>query len=195
MIEIGEGYSIDAEGNVYGKRGFALKPFKKGGYVFICFGETTKSLARVVACFLVDNPNNYQKIRYKDGNKYNCHPSNLEWISDEEYEFYHLQCKMRNRKFSFQEAKQKSKCPILKAFYSTGDFSIINRFFEDLDKKITVDYWPQVSGLMYLRVHEKLTRGVISDSLERYIKGSLKHLRNADPSEYTYRGVSETIHQ
>jgi hypothetical protein len=41
-------------------------------------------LDTLVATYVLDNPNNYDRVLHKDDNIYNCHPSNLQWMKNED---------------------------------------------------------------------------------------------------------------
>lgn len=58
--------------NQYGEIQVVLADHKSG---------TTKNIlvGKEVARHFVENPNNYEHIRYKDGNQQNCRASNIEW--------------------------------------------------------------------------------------------------------------------
>jgi hypothetical protein len=45
-------------------------------------------LDTLVASYLIDNPRNYNRIIHKDNNIYNCHPTNLKWVSDSDYKLF-----------------------------------------------------------------------------------------------------------
>lgn len=46
--------------------------------------KTTNLLHRIVGTAFIPNPNNYDQIDHKDGNKQNNHVSNLEWVTQSE---------------------------------------------------------------------------------------------------------------
>lgn len=73
------------------KTGDVLKPITSGNkyYYFMFYDPTLKKkckrvkvyLHRAVAWHFVPNPYHYNEVNHKDGNKYNCDISNLEWCS------------------------------------------------------------------------------------------------------------------
>lgn len=56
----------------------------KDGYLKTKMTNKNCFLHRLVATYLVPNPNNYNVVNHKDGNKLNNHYSNLEWCTIEE---------------------------------------------------------------------------------------------------------------
>ncbi|MFT3704781.1 MAG: HNH endonuclease [Agriterribacter sp.] len=80
------GYSISPLGKVYYyeeeikpliKKGRAIKVKLKTGTI-----KRELGLATLLASHFIPNPNKYSRIAFKDGDKYNCCVSNIEWISD-----------------------------------------------------------------------------------------------------------------
>jgi hypothetical protein len=53
----------------------------KNGYLYNTFNKTKIFIHRLVAIHFIDNPNNYNQINHKDGNKLNNNVDNLEWVS------------------------------------------------------------------------------------------------------------------
>jgi hypothetical protein len=45
-------------------------------------------LDTLVASYLINNPRNYNRVIHKDNNIYNCHPTNLKWVSDGDYKLF-----------------------------------------------------------------------------------------------------------
>lgn len=97
-------YAVSSEGRIkslpyicngrWGKarmKGKVLQPVTNthNGYQYICLvgdnrKKTTYRYHRVVAEAFVDNPEGKPCVNHKDGNKYNNHPSNLEWVTHSE---------------------------------------------------------------------------------------------------------------
>jgi hypothetical protein len=95
-------------------------------YVFIA---TMNKKVRVylddlVASYLIPNPNNYEMIIHKDGNKYNCHPSNLEWATKDQFNQYAI---------SINDPKGKTKQFL--ATYKDGTTEIVTGFLDFIKKK------------------------------------------------------------
>lgn len=65
------------------KQEFVLTQSVVNGYLSVALfnGNTKKQIKvhRLVALHFIGNPNNYDQINHKDGNKMNNHCSNLEW--------------------------------------------------------------------------------------------------------------------
>lgn len=76
--------SLDKEGKehhhtLYKNNGYRCIPYRKAngknGLLY---------LHKIMAQLFVDNPNNYKKIAFKNGDSTNCQAHNLKWISREE---------------------------------------------------------------------------------------------------------------
>jgi predicted transcriptional regulator len=78
----------------------------------------------LVASYLIPNPNNYEMIIHKDGNKYNCHPSNLEWATKDQFNQYAI---------SINDPKGKTKQFL--ATYKDGTTEIVTGFLDFIKKK------------------------------------------------------------
>lgn len=65
-----------------------MKPFLQGDYLYIelCkFGVQKTFLVHVlVAKAFIPNPENKSEVNHLDGNKFNCHVDNLEWVTHSE---------------------------------------------------------------------------------------------------------------
>lgn len=78
-------YEITREGQVINKRtGHILKPQPNGkGYLRVVLGKQRYFVHRLVAMNHIPNPNNYEQVNHKDGNKLNNNADNLEWVSNQ----------------------------------------------------------------------------------------------------------------
>lgn len=71
----------------------------------------------LVARYLLDNPNNYQKVIHLDGNIYNCHPSNLKWVSDSEFRSHNLKMNiLMGRSKQFEVTYKNGKKKVITGF-------------------------------------------------------------------------------
>lgn len=83
------GYEISNKGRIIGKHGKLLKfQENKYGYLqtYVKFddGFVARSVHRAIAHVFIPNPNNYEDVNHKDGNKKNNWDSNLEWVTHRE---------------------------------------------------------------------------------------------------------------
>lgn len=79
-------YSVDYDGNVYGKHGKILKPSKNTkGYYIVNFIINNKrigvSVHTLIARAFCDGYRFGLVVNHKDGNKSNNHADNLEWVT------------------------------------------------------------------------------------------------------------------
>lgn len=85
-------YQVSDRANLRSKKtGETLKPLTNGDkYKYYMFYNPNKKgknkrvkvrLHRLVAWHFVPNPYLYNEVNHKDGDKYNCLPENLEWVS------------------------------------------------------------------------------------------------------------------
>lgn len=83
-------YEINESGEIFstprkGTKG-GLMPHIKGQYPMITLTKKRVlkrfRIHRLVAIHFIPNPNDYLQINHKDGNKYNCHVTNLEWCTN-----------------------------------------------------------------------------------------------------------------
>ena len=88
-------YYITPCGNVYYNGNMLKVPIKKPNQALkiriqengIC---RLYGLATLIAKAFIPNPHQYKKIIFKDGNKYNCHAGNIEWVSNVQFSRYSL---------------------------------------------------------------------------------------------------------
>lgn len=83
------GYEISNKGRIIGKKGKLLKYRENWcGYVqtHVTFddGFVARSVHRAIAHVFIPNPNNYEDVNHKDGNKLNNCVENLEWVTHKE---------------------------------------------------------------------------------------------------------------
>lgn len=84
-----EGYQIDTNGIVYGRKGQPLRPnVMYKGYLLVKLSShchtKTYQIHRLVAMQFIDNPLNKPTVNHKDGNHKNNCIENLEWATNKE---------------------------------------------------------------------------------------------------------------
>lgn len=114
-------------------------------------------LDTLVASYLIQNPNSYKRVIHKDNNIYNCHPSNLEWVSEFEY-----------KQFAVRMNRAKGCIKQFEVVYKDGRKEIVTGFLEFLEKNGLTEH-----SLYRLRKGEiQEYKGIISfEELGRKIKG------------------------
>lgn len=117
-----ENYKISENGEVYkGEKKLKLE-LKKCGYYYCGLTKNKKRKSfrvhRLVALTFIENPNNFDIVHHKDGNKLNNHVSNLEWTTIS-----------RNTKLAFKSGSAINKKGIedsqsiqVAVFLKNGDF-------------------------------------------------------------------------
>ena len=82
------GYFVSIEGDIYSSFTSRIRKTKKESYyrVYLCGSNCQKwfQIHRLVAQTYIPNPNNKRYVNHKDGNKYNNHVNNLEWVTKKE---------------------------------------------------------------------------------------------------------------
>lgn len=115
LTPIFEGYSITSFGDLISfKRypnGRALSPYiDKDGYVCVSIRINCKSVGqkihRLVAIAYLENPNHYEQVNHKDGNKQNNHYTNLEWVSNIDNQRHAWQTGLKEIKLSINQVKE-----------------------------------------------------------------------------------------
>lgn len=86
----GTNYRIDENGVITNQRDKVIKPFQNtNGTMYINLTidheRVKKSVAYFVALAFIENPNNYEYVIHKDGNRSNDHYTNLEWSEKREH--------------------------------------------------------------------------------------------------------------
>lgn len=84
--EIYNGYQVNEEGVVLGKRGEPLSQHDNGrGYLIIALiingKQTSKAVHRLIGEAFIPNPNSHSDVNHKDCDKRNNTVDNLEWMT------------------------------------------------------------------------------------------------------------------
>lgn len=174
FIHIYGNYKIDFLGNVFSKK-LKLKIRDKGKCMRVCLNGKDISYARLVATYLVYNPNNFDRFIFRDGNYKNCSVENIKWVSDQKYNMYLYKKQMKNRILERETALKKCTDPIICEYYKTGDLNLINAYFTEISKIIQADYWQDISGFVYIKIREKLERFGLLYCLKKYIMSRLRY--------------------
>lgn len=167
QLEENKNYSMDNDGNIYGPKGLQKgsidKGFRTASIPYENGKERKISRAKLVSKYLVENPNDYKRYAFKDGNTLNCHPSNLVFISpeiDNIKKKFHING-IGNRKGKVNDehcAILYSQTEELKEFYKTGDKSIIDNIFIEINNNAKDYHLKRVLGILYLKVWDMLDR-------------------------------------
>ena len=117
-------------------------------------------LDTLVASYLIPNPDNHERVIHKDNNIYNCHPSNLKWVSNDEYKLFAV---------NINRSKGNNRQYIVT--YSNGRKENVNGFLEFLEKNNIPE-----QALYRLRKGEITEyKGIISfEEVEREKKGKTR---------------------
>lgn len=191
MIKIEDDFFIDSTGTVL-KSGKPVPVLKdKDGYKYVYIHIDGKRwqryLAKLVATYLVENPMNYKYLFFIDGNKANCNPENIAWISNKQDAVKRkVSEKWRGKKveFSKEYAIEKATCPILKQYYSTGDMCVINNYVEEIFKSVRKEV--QVAmGWVYLYIYDRLERNSLFGDIKGYFIRMYRYFTKSEFSNVT----------
>jgi hypothetical protein len=167
VLEENSNYKIDFDGNIYGPKGLQKGSIDKGfraANIPTPTGKDRKiSRAKLVAKYLVDNPKNYKRYAFKDGNPLNCHPTNIVFISPE---IDNIKRKFHINGIGNNKGKTNTAhCAVLysqtdelKQFYMTGDKKIIDNIFIEIWQTAKDINLKKVLGILYIKVWEMLER-------------------------------------
>lgn len=85
-------------------------------------GQKLKLLHRLVAVAFVKNPHGKPEVNHKDGCKFNCQPSNLEWVTPKENGQHAAALGLKARGSGIALAKlNEDKVKIIKRRIAKGD--------------------------------------------------------------------------
>lgn len=84
-----EDYEVSDYGMVrhkghYKRNEHIMRPNSIKGYLYIMIDKKAYRLHRLVAQHFIPNPDNKPQVNHKDGDKWNCTVSNLEWVTASE---------------------------------------------------------------------------------------------------------------
>lgn len=87
---------ILSDGTVLGNRGKPLKPKLHQGYIKVRLEKGWVNLHRLLAQEYIPNPNNYETVNHKDGDKLNNSLDNLEWVSRQDNLYHAMDMGLHN---------------------------------------------------------------------------------------------------
>lgn len=191
MIQLEENkkYSIYADGNIYGPKGLQRGSVDKGFWsanIPLPSGKDRKiSRAKLVAKYLVGNPNGYKRYAFKDNNPLNCHPSNIVFISPE---IDNIKRKFHINGIGNNKGKTNTEhCAVLygqteelRTFYKTGDKNIIDRIFIEMWQTARDLNLRKVLGILYLKVWEMLQRKALLYCPRKFVLAVYKKFINSE---------------
>ena len=143
-------YVIYSDGRVYSIKKNAFQKLRKqnSGYLRATIHGKDMYVHRLVALCFLDNPNGYNEVNHKDGDKANNNVSNLEWCNRSQNNKHAFDTGLRDRTFLIQMAncenakeahKKRRKC-------NEQEIRNIRRYISDgltdreIAKKIGVHY-------------------------------------------------------
>lgn len=169
---------IDENGDFYyqSKGEFVKKALSVRGrhYTFMA-NQKRHVCRRIVAKYLVPNPNDLEFVYAKDGNGLNHHPSNLVWVS---LETLNLKAKINLIKYNteIRPKRMNARCVDYDIAFLNAKDDLAKQFYSgrisESDIKVTISetilskqvYWGEVvkdvSGTCFLFVMNRLKRGL-----------------------------------
>lgn len=193
MIQIDGDFYINRNGVVL-NNGVPVNILKdKAGYkyfyLYINGKRWQKYLAKIVATYLVSNPMSYKYILFLDGDKSNCSPENIKWISNkQDASKRNVYEKWRGKKLNYTKeyAIKNCTCLILQKYYKTGDLTIINKEVDNIFRNVS----PQVQrtmGWSYIYLLDRLERNSLFIDLKSCFLGNYKRFEKGELNNVTIR--------
>ena len=83
MKHFDSNYIVYPDGRVYSVRRnkFKKPSINKNGYFYVRIYNKIHKIHRFVAQLFIENPNNFDTVNHKNGNKLDNHIENLEWVT------------------------------------------------------------------------------------------------------------------
>lgn len=149
-------YIVDNNGIIFRKCNKGLKEvpkrLSKRGYLEFKMNGKTVSYKRFVAQKLLPNPNDYDKVFSKNGDQFDTRPENLIWVWTRE-----------NRRYTVQQALERTNDKHLIEYYSTGNKRVLERGINNVIEKIHSKLKSELLGELYLIIHNYAERCLLFD--------------------------------
>jgi len=162
-------YLIDENGIVYRECRSYIKPIEKRlgsrGYCEFKMGNKTVLYHKIVAQFLIPNPNKCNEVWLKNpDDKFNMHPSNLFWVF--------RRC---NQNFTIEQALERTTDIRLIEYYNTGDKKLLQKqIVSEIEKmtakkEVLVNHLGSLYELIFNYAERNLLFNLQSDIVGTYI--------------------------